>query len=119
MPAWNSPETPQAKQGIVGHGLNLVPLQVNVCQVLHSSDGPWDSPEVVLETQQLLHCYLLNKDAVWDAEEITVRQIQPQQLFQPCERPCVKVADVLVVGHFQLQQVREALQDQRLDHVYV
>lgn len=106
-----SPETTEAQQGVVGHRLYLVPLQVDVSQVLHSPEGPWDPPEVVLEAEQLRQRRLLDEDAIGDAEEVTVRQVQAHQLLQPRERPRVKVADVLVVGHFQLHQVGEALQD--------
>lgn len=113
--AWDSLETHQAQQGVVGHCLYLVPLQIDVSQVLHASDGPGDPPEVVLEAQQLLQCRLLYEDAVGDAEKVTVGEVQPQQPFQPCECSCVEVADVLVVGHFQLQQVGKTLQNRFQD----
>lgn len=80
-------------------------------QVLHASYGSGDPPEVVLKAQQLPQGRLLYEDAVRDAEEVTVRQVQAHQFLQTCERPRVKVADVLVVCHFQLHQVGEALQD--------
>lgn len=108
---WDLLKTPQAQQGVVGHRFNLVPLQVDVGQVLHASDGSRDPPEVVLKAQQLLQRRLLDEDAVGDAEQVAVRQVQPQQLLQPGERPRVQVADVLIVRHFQLHQVGEALQD--------
>lgn len=111
LPACDVPEAPQAQQGVVGHRLYLVSLQVDVRQVLHASDGSRDPPEVVLEAEQLPQRRLLYEDAVWDAEEVTVRQVQAHQLLQARERPRVKVADVLVVRHFQLHQVGEALQD--------
>lgn len=41
-------------------------------QVLHASDGSRDSPEVVLEAEQLLERCLLNEDTVRDVEEVTV-----------------------------------------------
>lgn len=72
----DSPEAPQAQQGVVGHCLYLVPLQVDVSQVLHASDGSGDPPEVVLEAEQLLQRCLLYEDAVGDVEEVTVRQVQ-------------------------------------------
>lgn len=107
----NVPEAPQAQQRVVGHGLYLVPLQVEVGEVLHAPDGSGDPPEVVLEAEQLPQSRLLYEDAVGDAEEVTVRQVQAPQLLQTRERPRVKVADVLVVRHFQLHQAGEALRD--------
>lgn len=104
-------EATQAQQGVVGHCLYLVSLQIDVSQVFHASDGPRDPPEVVLETEQLLQCRLLYKDTIGDAEQVTVGQVEVHQLLHPCESSCVKVADVLVVRHFQLHQVREALRD--------
>lgn len=41
-------------------------------QVLNASDGSRDSPEVVLEAEQLLERCLLNEDTVRDVEEVTV-----------------------------------------------
>lgn len=93
-------ETPQAQQGVVCHGFNLVPLQVDVGEVLHASEGSRDPPKVVLKAQQLLQRCLLQEDAVGDAEQVAVWHVQPQQLLQPRERPRVKVANVLVVRHF-------------------
>lgn len=106
----NSLEIGEAKQGVVGDGLNAVPLQVDVGQVLHAPDGPWDPAEVVLEAEQLLERRLLDEDAVGDVEEVAVRQIQAHQLLQAREGPRVQVADVLVVRHLQVHQVGEALQ---------
>lgn len=78
-------------------------------QVLHASDCSGDPPEVVLEAEQFLQRRLLYEDAIWDAEEVTVRQVQTHQFLQPCECSRVEVADVLIVRHFQLHQVGEAL----------
>lgn len=104
-------ETSQAQQGVVGHRLYLVSLQVDVSQILHASDGSRDPTEIVLEAKQLFHCNLLDEDAVRDVEEVTVWQVQTNQLLQPGKGSCVKVADVLIVRHFQLHQVGEALQN--------
>lgn len=95
-------KTSKAKKGVVGHSLNLVPLQVDVCQILHTSDGSWDPPEVVLEAEELLQSNLLYKDAVRDVEEITVWQVEALKLFQSCECSCMKITDVLIVRHFQV-----------------
>lgn len=50
-------------------------------QVLHASDGSGDPPEVVLEAEQLLQRRLLDEDAIRDVEEVTVRQIEANQLL--------------------------------------
>lgn len=103
------PQATQAQQGVVSHSLDLVPLQVNVSQVLHAPDGSGNPAEIVLKAEELLECHLLNEDAVGDVEEVTVGQVQAHQLLQPSERPRMKVADVEVVGHFQLHQVGKTL----------
>lgn len=101
LPTCDSLETTQAQQGVVGHRLYFVPLQVDVSQVLHASDGSRDPPEVVLEAEQFLQHCLFYEDAVGDVEEVTVWQVQTYQLLQPSERSCMKITDVLVVCHFQ------------------
>lgn len=65
-------ETAEAQQGVVRDRLYSVPLQVDVSQVLHASDGSGDPPEVVLEAEQLLQRRLLDEDAVRDVEEVAV-----------------------------------------------
>lgn len=104
-------EAAEAQQGVVGHRLYLVPFQVDVSQILHASDGSRDPAEVVLEAEQLFQRCLLYEDTVWDVEEVAVWQVQAHQLLQPGEGPCMKVADVFIVRHFQDHQVGEALQD--------
>lgn len=79
-------------------------------QVLHASDGSGDPPEVVLEAEQLLQRRLLDEDAIGDVEEVTVRQIETNQLLQAGERSRVQIADVLIVRHPQVQQIGETLQ---------
>lgn len=106
-------ETAEAQQGVVGDRFDLVRLQIDVSQVLHPSDGSGNSPEVVLKTQQLLQRRLLDEDAVRDAEEVAVGQVEAHQLLQACKGPCVKVADVLVVCHAEVHQVGEALQESK------
>jgi len=98
----DSLETPQAQQGVVGHRLDLVPLQVEVSQVLHPSEGSGDPPEVVLEAEHLLQRRRIDEDAVGDVEEVAVGHVQARQLLDPSERPRVKVTDVVVVRYFQL-----------------
>ena len=82
-------------------------------QVLHAPDGSRDPAEVVLEAEQLLQRRLLDEEAVGDVEEVAVGQVQARQPLQAREGPRVQVADVLVVRHFQLHQVGEALRDRR------
>ena len=110
-------EPPQAEQRVVGHGLDPVPLQVDVREVLHPPEGPGDPPEVVLEAEQLPQRRLLDEDPVGDVEQVTVGQVQTHQLLQAREGSSVEVADVLVMSHLQLHQVGEALQDERLEEL--
>lgn len=72
LPMCDLLETTKAQKRVVGDCLYLVPLQVDVGQVLHASDCSRDPPEVVLKAEQLLQCCLLNKDTVRDVKEVTV-----------------------------------------------
>ncbi len=86
-----------------------------MCEVFHPLYGTGNTSKVVLEAQQFLQGDLLQEDAVWHVEQVAVGDVQTHQALECREGASVKVADVLVVGQLELQQVGQPFKRARRD----